>query len=248
MSAAAASARRRFARLRGVVVEFPLGPRPKVAQGEPAPPLLPPRATMAARPIPDAPLGDPAGDWREPSRVLRAVMSDGWVEADGPGALRLMDAAALLDLHFALAEWGALHPDPAVRAYAQRLANAGEAVLRGDKDAEGRAVPVGRIIGLQPAAGSTAAPSIARKRRDELLRRARDAVPAWRDAPARQAARGMLAAFERYRAGAWQRDRERDTAPAAEPAASFWRLLRPNPSRPLPGTPEGLALILDRPT
>ena len=248
MSAAATSSRRRFARVRGVVVEFPLDRRPKVAQGDPAPPLLPPRAPMQARPIPNAPLGDPSGEWREPARVLRAVMSDGWTEPDGPEALRFMDAAALLDLHFALSEWGVLHPDPAVRAYAQRLADAGEAVLRGDKDADGRAVPVGRILGLQPAAGSTAAPAIARKRRDDLLLRARDAVPAWRDAPARQAAKAMLEAFEKYRVGAWQLDRERDRATATEPAASFWRLIRLNPERPIPGTPEGLALILDRQT
>lgn len=105
MSAAATSSRRRFARVRGVIVEFPLDRRPKVAQDDPPPPLLPLRAPMQARPIPDAPLGDPAGDWREPARFLRAVMSDGWVEPDGPEALRFMDAAALLDLHFSAAEW-----------------------------------------------------------------------------------------------------------------------------------------------
>ena len=245
MTAVATSSRRRFARVRGVVVEFPFGPLLRVAQDKPAQPLLPPRAPMQARPIPDAPLGDPAGDWREPARVLRAVMSDGWVEPDGPEALRFMDAAALLDLHFALSEWGVLHPDPAVRAYAQRLADAGEAVLRGDKDADGRAVPVGRILGLQPAAGSTAAPAITRKRRDDLLRRAREAVPLWRDAPPRQVARAMLEAFERYRNGAWQVDRERDRATAPEPAASFWRLIGLNPERPMPGTIEGLARALD---
>ncbi len=154
---AAASARRRFARIRGVVVEFPVAPRPKVAQGDPPPPLLPPRATMTARPIPDAPLGDPAGDWREPSRVLRAVMSDGWVEPDGPEALRFLDAAALLDLHLAAAEWIiALHPDPSVRAYGHRLADAGEAVLNGAKDADGRAVPVGRIAFRDAVAAAVA--------------------------------------------------------------------------------------------
>lgn len=55
----------------------------------------------------------------------------------------------------------------------------------------------------------------------------------------------MLEAFERYRTGAWHEDRGRDRATATEPAASFWRLIRLNPERPIPGTVEGLARALD---
>lgn len=64
-------------------------------QGEPVIPLLPPRAAMLARPLPNHPLGDPEQAWREPSRVLLAIMADGWIAQDGPDLLRQCDAAGL---------------------------------------------------------------------------------------------------------------------------------------------------------
>lgn len=218
MSAAAASTRRRFARVRGVVVEMPVGPRPK-----PARPLdhLREPGTVAL---------DPDNLWRSP-----------WPNcSDDPAPLRLMGARARADLLAAVAEWTGACPNPTIRQGGAMILRALAEHLTGE--------PIGRALGLEPPAGLIARREIDLAQRDALILRARASVPAWRDAPPRQAARAMLEALARYRATTWARERERETAPASEPAASFWRLLRLNPERPLPGTPEGLALILDRPT
>lgn len=216
MSVAAASPRRRFARVRGVVVEFPLGPRPKTAR--PLDHLREPGAVAL----------DPENLWRSP-----------WPNcSDDPAPLRLMGARARADLLAAVAEWTFSCPNPTIRQGGTMILRALQEHMKGE--------PIGRALGLEPPAGLIARREIDLASRDALLRKVRDAVPAWRDAPPRQAARAMLAAFERYRNGAWQSDRGRDTAPAAEPAASFWRLIRLNHERPLPGTVEGLVLILDR--
>lgn len=206
---------------------------------------LPPRAPMQARPMPEHPLGDPDREWREPSRLLRAVMSDGWTAKDGPELLRLLDAAGCLDLFITVAEWTVgTHPDPATRAYAWRMAEAATAIRRGDKDADGRMVPLGRLLGVQPAAPTSAARKLDRSIRDDLLRRVHASVPAWRDVSARQAAPQMIDSFKRYRAGAWQADQKRETAPAVEPAATWWRISRLGLKVQMPG-PEHLANILD---
>jgi len=189
-------------------------------------------------------LGDPAGEWRRPGRYLDAVFGAGFDAPDGPEVLRGHDAAALLDLWFASVEWLQMNVDPEVRAFARRMECAGEAMLRGDKGDDGRAVPLGRMLGLQPASGATASPSIRLARRKTLLRKARASDPAWAAATDRQAATMIHAALNRYRTTAWPRDRERETAPAVEPAASFWRLLRLDPNRPAPGTTAGLARVL----
>lgn len=196
---------------------------------------LPPRRRDRSRPLPDHPLLDPEGTWREPSRVLRAVMADGWREPNGPGVLRGVNAAGRLDLFAAAAEWLAgTHPDPAVRAFVWEMAEAGEAIRRRDKKSDNRAIPLGRLLGLQPASGATAGTAISLARRNQLLRCARASAPAWREAPTKDAARAMIAAFDRYETGGWLADRSRKTAPAAEPTASWWRILKLDLSRPMP--------------
>jgi len=218
MSAAATSTRRRFARVRGVVVEKPIGPRPKPARH------------LEHLREPGSVALDPEGLWRSP-----------WPDcSEDPVPLRLMGARARADLLAAVAEWTGACPNPTIRQGGAMILRALADHLNGE--------PIGRALGLEPPAGLIARREIDLARRDALILRARDAVPAWRDAPARQAAKAMLATFERYHTGAWQRDRRRDTAPAAEPAASFWRLIRLNEERPMPGTPEGLALIIHGPT
>lgn len=220
---------------------------PGEGQGDTVTPLLPPRAPMEARPMPEHPLGDPDREWREPSRLLRAVMSDGWTAKDGPELLRLLDAAGLLDLFFATAEWTIrTHPDEAVRAFAWRMVDAGEVVRRGDKDADGRAIPLGRLLGIQPPAPTSAARKLDLQSRDRLLRKARAEVPEWRDLPARQAAPLMIQSFERYRQGQWREERKkRKTAPAVEPKASWWRILRLRIAIKMPKVAQ-LSKILDR--
>lgn len=209
---------------------------------------LPPRGPKEARALPDHPLGDPEGGWREPSRVLFAVMEDGWQAKDGLDLLRHFDAAELLDLYFSSSEWTiATHPDPAVRAFGWRMAEAGEAILRRETDEAGRAVPLGRLLGLQPPGpgGLSAGQAVALRRRNALIRHARAAHPEWRVASDRAAARAMLEALKRYRAGGWhvdQKDRP-PTAPAGDLVrACWWRVCSLGVL--IPGTVEGMLAIL----
>lgn len=189
------------------------------------------------------PAGDPERAWRKRGRWhAAAICPDQW-EATGRGLLARHDAAALLDTFLAVAEWASLAPDGEVRAFAARMIEAGEALARGDTDRDGRAVPLGRILGLQPPGGKTAAYGLKLTRRDDLLRRVREAVPAWRDAAPRSAAALMAESFTRYRAGAWRADRERETAPPVQPAATWWRVLRLGLAVPMPGA-DRLAAIL----
>lgn len=222
----------------------------EVAQGDPAPPLLPPCGPKEARALPDHPLGDPDGGWREPSRVLFAVMEDGWQAKDGPDLLRHCDAAELLDLYFSASEWViATHPDPAVRAFGWRMAEAGEAILRRETDEAGRAIPLGRLLGLQPPGpgGLSAGQAVALRCRNDLLRLARASHPEWREAPDRRAAREMMASLARYQAVGWQADQEDrpPTAPAGDPVrACWWRICRLGV--PVPGSVEGMAAIISQ--
>lgn len=211
-------------------------------------PLLGPREPKQARSLPDHPLGDPDGAWREPSRVLFAVMRDGWQAKDGPEILQQLDAAGQLDLFLSGAEWLiATHPDPAVRAFGWRMSDAGGSVLRRETDEAGRAIPLGRLLGLQPPGpgGLSAGQAVALRRRNDLLRRARVSNPEWREASDRRAAREMLASLARYQAGGWQADQQDrpPTAPAGDPVrACWWRICRLGV--PVPGSVEGMVTII----
>lgn len=172
-------------------------------------------------------------DWRQPSRWLNAVMGD---EVPDPRtALRGKDAAGLLDAFAACADWCVMAIDPEVAAMGVRMREAVDAVLRGEKDIEGRAVPIGRLLGVQPPAGATATRIIADERRNALLLAARASVDQWVALPPRKAAAQMIKAFDQYRAGGWQADQERDDAPGGNPVtANWWRLLRSGHSKPMP--------------
>ncbi|NGM47953.1 hypothetical protein G5B31_20765, partial [Rhodobacter sp. SGA-6-6] len=88
----------------------------------------------------------------------------------------------------------------------------------------GTALDVG--LGIAPASGKTARHGVLLEKRDRLIRHVRKAVPDWRDLSDNRAAAAMILSFDRYAAGGWAADRKRDTAPAPEPTATFWRLLR----------------------
>lgn len=190
------------------------------------------------------PAGDPHQEWRRPGRWLNAP---GFDLPDDAASLSQHDTSDLWDIWFAWCEWGRMASDPQVRAMADRAIAAGESILRGDIDDNGRSPPLGRLMGLQPPGpgGLSARQSVQLKRRNALLRQARACRPEWRDAPDRTAAALMLAEFQRYRDGAWLEERQRDTAAAGNPArAYFWRVLRLGAS--VPSTAEGLSLILMR--
>ncbi|WP_235841469.1 hypothetical protein [Cereibacter azotoformans] len=86
--------------------------------------------------------------------------------------------------------------------------------------------PIGRASGLEPPAGLTLRRAALQAERNRLLHIARAARPEWAGASAARAAQLIDAAWQSYASTAWPRDRKRETAPAAEPAASFWRLCR----------------------
>ncbi|WP_151717556.1 hypothetical protein [Gemmobacter serpentinus] len=186
------------------------------------PPVDPPGTTTLA--------GDPDRAWRKTGRYLDAYRTGGLYAPDGPEVLRGKGAAHLLDDWFAMMEWSQMSIDPAVRALAARGIEAGEAILRGDTDLDGRVIPLGRLMGLQPASGTTAAPAIAKRRRDALIRTARASVPEWRDARPYTAARLLLEGFSKYCATGFAHDCARSEAgregraPADQPRASFFRL------------------------
>lgn len=206
----------------GDLVELAKDALPPLPPGPP--PVDPPATTTLA--------GDPDRAWRRTSRYLDAYRCGGLFAPDGPEALRGKDAARLLDTWFAMMEWGLMSIDPEVRALAARGIEAGEAILRGDTDLDGRVIPLGRLMGIQPASGSTAAPSIAKQRRDALIRTARASVPEWRDARPYTGARLLSEEFAQYRAAGFAQDCTRSEAgregraPAEEPRASFFRLCK----------------------
>lgn len=172
-------------------------------------------------------------DWRKSSRWINAVMGDD--VPDPRTALRGKDAAELLDALAAAADWCGMAIDPEVAAMGAKMREAVDAVLRGEKDAEGRAVPIGRLLGVQPPAGATATQLIADRRRNQLLREARASVPEWGALPHRRAAAAMITAFGQYHAGGWQADKTRHDAPGGNPVkAIWWRLLRLGHSKPMP--------------
>ncbi len=172
-------------------------------------------------------------DWRKPSRWINAVMGDD--VPDPRTALKGKDAAGLLDAFAACADWCGMAKDPEVAAMGAKMREAVDAVLRGEKDAEGRAVPIGRLLGVQPPAGATATQIIADERRNALLRAARASVVEWAALPPRRAAAAMILDFGRYRTGRWQADQKRDDAPGGNPVtAIWWRLLRSGHSKPVP--------------
>lgn len=185
--------------------------------------------------------GDP-DDWRRPGRWLEAVWSDSL--PDPKDALRGKDARHRLDAFDAAADWLDMAMDPEVRAIAALMREVRASIVRGDKDGEGRAIPAGRILGIQPSSGATATQIIALDRRDRLLREARAAVSEWAEASVSDAAEGMMKSFNRYCVGGWKADMKRDTAPALAPASIWWRLLRLGVSKPMPGIAR-LKQILD---
>lgn len=204
MCAARSGAVRRFARIRREVVEVELRPA----------------GARASRPLDHlndlaAPDPDPEGLWR--------VSWDELVVDTTPMCRK--GARERADLIAAVAEWAFTNPSTSIRS-------AGALILRAlDEHRQGE--PFGRALGLEPASGLVARTAINFEARNTLIRAARAAMPAWREASPRQAARDLVAAFAKYEATGWPLDRARDTAPAGDPVrAAFWRIKRSGTAMP----------------
>lgn len=174
--------------------------------------------------------GDDGLGWREQVDPVDLVFTD-----DRPAHLGNISAEDSLDLLIGCAEFVVLYSrDQRKRAYALRLLDATKAIREGTKDMDGRAIPLGRLIGVQPASGTTAAQSIGMRLRNTLLRDVRCSVSEWRHLSANAAASAMIHAFDVYRVGSWLADQYRETRPATDPNSFFWRLLRLGVSKPMP--------------
>lgn len=208
--------------------------------------MKPNRAPADLEAPPDHPAHVPAGDperrWRRRRR---------WLNAPGPAkpsleALRGNDAVANLDDLAACADWLRMAPCPRVAAMGLRFVEVVEAVRDAKTDDDRRAFNVGRALGIQPPAGKSAGYALALDERNRLLRHLWQAVPAWRDLAPRAASAEIVAAFERYRAGRWQDDKTRKSAPiTAEPIPTFWRLARLRLAVVMP-RPDSLARLLEK--
>lgn len=151
---------------------------------------------------------DPEGLWRGP-----------WPDANDPAPdLRYLGARERAHLLACLGEWAFACPTPAIQVAGQILLRALAENIGGE--------PIGRALGIEPPAGQTLRQAALLAERNALLHRARASQVEWASASPRRAAQLVHAALKRYASTSWPRERKRETAPAAEPSASFWRLHR----------------------
>ncbi|MBU1550200.1 MAG: hypothetical protein KJ947_11595 [Alphaproteobacteria bacterium] len=92
-------------------------------------------------------------------------------------------------------------------------------------DAQGD-VPLDRALGLRKWGGVSVARAVALSDRDGLLINIWQGQTEWRSLSPLAAARMMKLSADRYESGRWPRERDQVTAPAAEPAATWWRILQ----------------------
>lgn len=90
------------------------------------------------------------------------------------------------------------------------------------------------VIGLKGHGGVSLPKLIALLRRDRMLRALYLSQPEWRDLRPSAAARMMKISADRYEASRWPRDSKDISAPSAEPAATWWRILLMGTQIPAP--------------
>lgn len=173
--------------------------------------------------------GDEGLGWREKIDPIDLAFGD-----DQPVSLGNISAEESLDLFIGCAEFVFLYSrDPRKRAFSLREIEAAKLIRSGLKDEDRRVVPLGRLIGVQPASGATASQSIGLRKRNELLRAARQSVAEWRELSHDAAAKAMIASFNSYKAGAWKKECDRETRPATAPNSFWWQILRIGLSKPM---------------
>jgi len=83
-----------------------------------------------------------------------------------------------------------------------------------------------RALGLRSRGGASVRTTILNEERDALLRHLAREHEVWCRFPASLAAKEMRRAFDKYERGRWLREKSANIAPAVEPNATFWRLLK----------------------
>jgi hypothetical protein len=110
---------------------------------------------------------------------------------------------------------------------------------------EGRVADTLRDVGLAGRTGLTPAHAERLRRRNELIRSAVRQNLDWSEARPTVAATLLQAAFRRYEATSWPRDRAAATPPNDAVRAHFWRILKMGLTVQLPATIATLVKIID---
>jgi hypothetical protein len=177
--------------------------------------------------------------WYDPPGAL-SVLDTADFGNDRPEALRSAGPLAVGTALYGLAEWGAL----SIRADVREVAALLREYLSDGLDHDS----LDFDLGLRPRDGSPGLALLARRaERDRLVTMLARNAP-FRDMGPWAAAGALRAACLAYEAKGWPRDRPpaRRTAPAAEPVATFWRVLRMGlPQGPMPRQADLRRMIAD---
>ncbi|MDP2779843.1 hypothetical protein [Devosia sp.] len=107
--------------------------------------------------------------------------------------------------------------DPGLRQVGAALTVWLEGGCKGSLEAE---------LGLRQRGGVSPGRKMALDARNAMLCRLARDLPDWASLAPGAAARHMRSSFDQYHASRWPRERDNIDSPAAEPAATWWRLLR----------------------
>ncbi|MDO9417961.1 hypothetical protein [Pararhizobium sp.] len=83
-----------------------------------------------------------------------------------------------------------------------------------------------QALGLRTWGGASPVRRMQLGRRNRRLCELRDDIPEWAAMTPATAAKAMAASALRYQTDRWPRERDQLSAPSAEPAATWWRVLR----------------------
>lgn len=166
---------------------------------------------------------------RVPSEV--AAVDPAGVVAGLPVAERVAALRGVFDLAL---EAASCDPTDPVRA----VAALGRAAL-----ADGGPDGLLAAIGLAGRLGLSPRRALALRDRDVLIRAAVAANADWAGRPSAAVAHMLSAAFRRYEADVWPRERRRSDAPSDPVRAAYWRILRGDMK--VPATAQHLARIIE---
>lgn len=92
--------------------------------------------------------------------------------------------------------------------------------------ASGFEVPIEDALGLKKWGGVSPLQKMKLNRRDQRIRKLWSVVPEWKELSPAAAAKAMATSASRYQSDRWPRERKAVDAPSAEPAATWWKILR----------------------
>ncbi len=117
----------------------------------------------------------------------------------------------------------------------RRIPDESRMLLRNALDASissGFEIPLYDALGLRTWGGVSPLQKIRLNRRDQRICKLWAAVHEWSELSPASAAKAMAVSAERYQSDRWPRERNAFDAPSAEPAATWWKILRTGESIP----------------